>query len=53
MILFLLCLTAKASKKDVLSFTDDQDDLMDTLGFDSNKINPKKKESPFWSNKER
>ncbi|KAM6904719.1 fas-binding factor 1 homolog [Xenentodon cancila] len=43
----------KASKKDVLSFNDDQDDLMDTLRFDSDTNNPKKKENPLWSNKER
>ncbi|XP_061567146.1 fas-binding factor 1 homolog isoform X6 [Cololabis saira] len=43
----------KATKKGVLSFNEDPDDLMDALGFDSDNNNPKKKESPLWSNKER
>ncbi|XP_005750157.1 fas-binding factor 1 homolog isoform X1 [Pundamilia nyererei] len=45
--------TTKATKKGELTFEDDKDDLMDTLGFDSNKNNPKKKETPLWSPKER
>lgn len=48
------CSSAKAAKKrDDLTFDDDKDDLMDALGFDSDKNNPKKKETPLWSNKER
>ncbi|XP_014195069.1 fas-binding factor 1 homolog isoform X3 [Haplochromis burtoni] len=45
--------TTKATKKGELTFEDDKDDLMDTLGFDSNKNNPKKQETPLWSPKER
>lgn len=49
-----LCSSAKAAKKpSELTFDDDKDDLMDALGFDSDKKNAKKKESPLWSNKER
>ncbi|XP_026181582.1 fas-binding factor 1 homolog isoform X5 [Mastacembelus armatus] len=45
--------TSKAPKKaGELIFDDDKDDLMDALGFDSDKNNPKKKETPLWSNKE-
>ncbi|KAM9346029.1 fas-binding factor 1 homolog [Symphorus nematophorus] len=36
-----------------LTFDDDKDDLMDALGFDSDKNNPKKKDTVLWSNKER
>ncbi|XP_029946413.1 fas-binding factor 1 homolog [Salarias fasciatus] len=43
----------KAAKKDEFMFEDDKDDLMDALGFDSEKNNPKKKEAPLWSSKER
>lgn len=51
---FFLCSSAKAAKKpSEFSFDDDKDDLMDALGFDSDKKNPKKKETPLWSNKER
>ncbi|XP_035511387.1 fas-binding factor 1 homolog isoform X3 [Morone saxatilis] len=46
--------TPKAAKKQAdLTFDDDKDDLMDALGFDSDKNNPKKKESALWPNKER
>ncbi|XP_051244922.1 fas-binding factor 1 homolog isoform X6 [Dicentrarchus labrax] len=46
--------TSKAAKKQAdLTFDDDKDDLMDALGFDSDKNNPKKKESALWPNKER
>ncbi|XP_030592564.1 fas-binding factor 1 homolog isoform X2 [Archocentrus centrarchus] len=45
--------TIKAAKKGELTFEDDKDDLMDALGFDSDKNNPKKKETPLWSAKER
>ncbi|XP_039862001.1 fas-binding factor 1 homolog isoform X2 [Simochromis diagramma] len=45
--------TTKATKKGELTFEDDKDDLMDALGFDGNKNNPKKKETPLWSPKER
>uniref|UniRef100_A0A3B4UTJ8 Fas binding factor 1 n=1 Tax=Seriola dumerili TaxID=41447 RepID=A0A3B4UTJ8_SERDU len=46
--------TYKAAKTPAdLTFDDGKDDLMDALGFDSDKNNPKKKESPLWSNKER
>lgn len=34
-------------------FDDENDDLMDALGFDSSKNNPKKTETPLLSNKER
>ncbi|XP_023285932.1 fas-binding factor 1 homolog, partial [Seriola lalandi dorsalis] len=45
--------TYKAAKTPAdLTFDDGKDDLMDALGFDSDKNNPKKKESPLWSNKE-
>ncbi|XP_025762644.1 fas-binding factor 1 homolog isoform X1 [Oreochromis niloticus] len=45
--------TTKATKKGELTFEDDKDHLMDALGFDSDKNNPKKKETPLWSPKER
>ncbi|XP_041812804.1 fas-binding factor 1-like isoform X2 [Chelmon rostratus] len=46
--------TSKAQKnRSELAFDEDQDDLMDTLGFDSSKNTPKKKDTAFWSNKER
>ncbi|XP_063327602.1 fas-binding factor 1-like isoform X4 [Pelmatolapia mariae] len=45
--------TTKATKKGELTFEDDKDGLMDALGFDSDKNNPKKKETPLWSPKER
>lgn len=32
---------------------DDKDDLMDALGFDSDKNKTKTKEAALWSNKER
>lgn len=32
---------------------DDKDDLMDALGFDSDKNKTKTKEPTLWSNKER
>ncbi|XP_038552508.1 fas-binding factor 1 homolog [Micropterus salmoides] len=45
--------TPKAAKtRGDLTFDDDKDDLMDALGFDSDKNNPKKKETMLWSNKE-
>ncbi|XP_039681313.1 fas-binding factor 1 homolog isoform X2 [Perca fluviatilis] len=46
--------TSKAAKKrSDVTFDDDKDDLMDALGFDSDKNNPKKKETVLWSNKGR
>ncbi|XP_074511323.1 fas-binding factor 1 homolog isoform X2 [Sebastes fasciatus] len=46
--------TPKAVKKQSdLTFDDDKDDLMDALGFDSDKNNGKKKDTLLWSNKER
>ncbi|XP_068569028.1 fas-binding factor 1 homolog isoform X4 [Cebidichthys violaceus] len=36
-----------------LTFDEDKDDLMDALGFDSDKNKPKKKEAALWSNAER
>ncbi|GAA6226084.1 fas-binding factor 1 isoform X1 [Lates japonicus] len=46
--------TSKAAKTaGDLSFDDGKDDLMDALGFDSDKNSPKKKETPLWSNRER
>ncbi|KAF0032527.1 hypothetical protein F2P81_014817 [Scophthalmus maximus] len=36
-----------------LTFDDSKDDLMDALGFDSDKNSPKKKETSLWANKER
>lgn len=51
---FIPCSSAKAAKtRGDLTFDDDKDDLMDALGFDSDKNNPKKKETMLWSNKER
>lgn len=51
---FILCSSAKTTKKPTeLKFDDDKDDLMDALGFDSDKNNSKKKETSLWSNKER
>ncbi|XP_034395656.1 fas-binding factor 1 homolog isoform X2 [Cyclopterus lumpus] len=46
--------TSKAAKKQSgLTFDDDKDDLMDALGFESDKNKPKKKEAALWSNAER
>ncbi|XP_069005823.1 fas-binding factor 1 homolog isoform X1 [Embiotoca jacksoni] len=45
--------TTKAAKKAEFTFDDDKDDLMEALGFDSDKNNPKKKETPLWSTNER
>ncbi|XP_073351461.1 fas-binding factor 1 homolog isoform X2 [Pagrus major] len=46
--------TPKAAKnRGDVTFDDDKDDLMDALGFDSDKNNAKKKETALWSNKER
>uniref|UniRef100_UPI0009B32B12 fas-binding factor 1 homolog n=1 Tax=Monopterus albus TaxID=43700 RepID=UPI0009B32B12 len=45
--------TKAAKKRGELIFDDDKDDLMGALGFDSDKNNPKKKESLLWSNRER
>ncbi|XP_028455778.1 fas-binding factor 1 homolog isoform X2 [Perca flavescens] len=42
-----------AKKRSDVTFDDDKDDLMDALGFDSDKSNPKKKETVLWSNKGR
>lgn len=43
---------AKATKKQGdLTFEDDKDDLMDALGFDSDKN--KTKENALWTNRER
>lgn len=50
MCLFVFCSSAKPAD---LTFDDGKDDLMDALGFDSDQNNPKKKDSPLWSNKER
>lgn len=45
---------AKAAKTPGdLTFDDSKDDLMDALGFDSDKNSPKKKETSLWANKER
>ncbi|KAM3598004.1 uncharacterized protein V6R79_012270 [Siganus canaliculatus] len=45
--------TSKAAKnRSDLSF-DEQDDLMDALGFDSDKTKPKTKEAALWSNNEK
>lgn len=50
----VLCSSAKAAKKrGDLTFEDDKDDLMDALGFDSDKNKAKKKEAALWSDKER
>ncbi|XP_008303883.1 fas-binding factor 1 homolog [Stegastes partitus] len=49
---FLKRETTKAAKKGELAL-DDEDDFMDALGFDSDKSNPKKKETLLWSTKER
>ncbi|KAG7243737.1 hypothetical protein INR49_011294 [Caranx melampygus] len=46
--------TTKTAKSPAdLTFDDGKDDLMDALGFDSDQNNPKKKDSPLWSSKER
>ncbi|XP_039978348.1 fas-binding factor 1 homolog isoform X3 [Xiphias gladius] len=46
--------TSKAAKTPGnLTFDDGKDDLMDALGFDSDKNYPPKKETLLWSNKER
>ncbi|XP_067333192.1 fas-binding factor 1 homolog isoform X1 [Channa argus] len=42
-----------SKKPSELTFEDDKDDLMDALGFDSDKNKTKKKETPLWSNKEK
>uniref|UniRef100_A0A3Q1GHT9 Fas binding factor 1 n=1 Tax=Acanthochromis polyacanthus TaxID=80966 RepID=A0A3Q1GHT9_9TELE len=44
--------TNKAAKKGEITL-DDEDDFIDALGVDSDKSNPKKKESSLWSTKER
>lgn len=50
-----VCPLAKAAKSrtDLMFEHDDKEDLMDTLGFDSDKSKPKKKETALWSSKER
>ena len=50
-----MCSSAKAVRtRPDLTFEDDvKDDLMDALGFDSDRNNSKKKEAALWSNKER
>ena len=40
-----------AKKRGDLTFEDDKDDIMDALGFDSDKN--KKKETALWPNRER
>ncbi|CAG5897593.1 unnamed protein product [Menidia menidia] len=45
--------TTKAANKGVFTFNDEDDDIMDQLGFDSSRNNAKKKEAPLWSSKER
>ncbi|XP_029015076.1 fas-binding factor 1 homolog isoform X3 [Betta splendens] len=45
--------TKMAKKPSELTFDDENYDLMDALGFDNNKNNPKKTETPLLSNKER
>ncbi|XP_042361450.1 fas-binding factor 1-like isoform X2 [Plectropomus leopardus] len=46
--------TETSKKRRDLTFDDDdKDDLMDALGFDSDKNTSKKKDSLLWSNKER
>ncbi|XP_070704635.1 fas-binding factor 1 homolog [Pempheris klunzingeri] len=45
--------TKAAKKRGDLTFDDDKDDIMDALGFDRDKNNPKKKEAALGSNKER
>nr|XP_046271882.1 fas-binding factor 1 homolog isoform X2 [Scatophagus argus] len=42
-----------AKKRSDLIFDDDKEDLMDALGFDSDKNISKKKETALWSNKEK
>ncbi|KAK2833671.1 hypothetical protein Q5P01_017560 [Channa striata] len=42
-----------SGKPSELTFDDGKDDLMDALGFDSDKNKTKKKEVPLWSNKEK
>ncbi|XP_017283664.1 fas-binding factor 1 homolog isoform X2 [Kryptolebias marmoratus] len=42
--------TTKTSNKDIFTF---DNDLMDALEFDQDKNNPRKKETPFWSSKEK
>ncbi|XP_056263460.1 fas-binding factor 1-like [Pseudoliparis swirei] len=44
---------AAAKKPSGLTFDDDKDDLMDALGFDSDKNKLKKKEAGLWPNAER
>lgn len=41
------------SRADLTFDDDDKGGLMDALGFDSDKYNPKKKEAVLLSNKER
>lgn len=50
-----VCVLAKAarSRADLMFEHDDKEDLMDTLGFDSDQSKPKKKETALWSSKER
>ncbi|XP_019958606.2 fas-binding factor 1 homolog isoform X5 [Paralichthys olivaceus] len=46
--------TSKAVKAPAdITLDDDKDDLMDALGFDSDKNNPRKKETSLWPNKKR
>ncbi|KAG7504681.1 hypothetical protein JOB18_014128 [Solea senegalensis] len=46
--------SSKAAKKPSdLTFDDDEDDLMEALGFDNDKSNPKKKQTLLWPSKER
>nr|XP_019958607.1 PREDICTED: fas-binding factor 1 isoform X3 [Paralichthys olivaceus] len=46
--------TSKAAKASAdITLDDDKDDLMDALGFDSDKNNPRKKETSLWPNKKR
>jgi len=54
-VLCVLCSSAKAAAKKPsgLTFDDDKDDLMDALGFDSDKNKLKKKEAGLWPNAER
>lgn len=50
-----VCPLAKAarSRADLMFEHNDKEDLMDTLGFDSDQNKPKKKETSLWPSKER
>ncbi|KAM4531077.1 fas-binding factor 1 homolog isoform 2-T2 [Odontesthes bonariensis] len=45
--------TTRPSEKDLFALNDEGDDLIDRLGFNSDKNNPKKRETQLWSTQER